>query len=89
MAQHGVELIVSDAHEGLKAARKAGFIFGRRFDNIFLIRSPAEGTITGRELDEERLYLYSKRYGIVGMTAGDSLAAYWLETDHGAFADED
>jgi len=64
-------------------------VFGRRFDDLFLIRSPAEATITGRELDEARLYLYSKRYGIVGMTAGDSLAAYWLETDHGAFADED
>lgn len=54
-------------------------LLGRRLDDLFLIRTPAEATVLGRETGKPALSLFSPTYGLVGFYLPRELRTYWMD----------
>jgi hypothetical protein len=64
----------------LVATGQSAAILGRRVNDLFVIRSPADATAAG---GKPWLYLYSARDGVVAFGSEDLRATYWLEGEVG------
>lgn len=58
-------------------------ILGNEYNNLYLIQTPASGTLVGRHTGESTFWLYSKKYGLLGFSQQKDRITHWLQQQKG------
>lgn len=68
-------------------------IFGARFDNLYVIESPANATLVGKHTNKPTYWLYSQKYGVIGFGLNsipdNRSIVYWLKGTAGFAANNE
>ena len=58
-------------------------LFGRRLGGLYLIRTPADATVLGRQTGKPAFSLFSPTNGLVGLYLYRELRTYWMDGAYG------
>ncbi|WP_435274565.1 hypothetical protein ACMAZF_14910 [Psychrobium sp. nBUS_13] len=56
---------------------------GHRYKNLYLIQTPASGTLVGKRTGNSTFWLYSPKYGLLGFGEKRYYIDYWLQQEKG------